>query len=126
MVWAGDAPLGGPVPGCVLEAAVQCPAGWLLFLTDDVPFEESLSIHLLGAHGQRLDSARIGVPYATDMFSGLRLLPPGAVQFRFLADAPWTLRLHARPVWRMPVWPRVAGVSRGWGWRRWFDVVKDE
>lgn len=57
-------PSGRVVSGAKLEAAVEAGEHRLLFLTDDTPFEEMLSIHLLDARWHRLDSAVLGAPTA--------------------------------------------------------------
>ena len=46
-------PTGSIISGCVLEAAVHCAAGWLLFVTSNTPDEEILTIHLLDRDGGR-------------------------------------------------------------------------
>lgn len=62
-VWVANQPTGTIVSGSVLEAAVRCGPRWLLFVTDGVPYEDMLAIHLLDEHGRLRDSARIGGPY---------------------------------------------------------------
>ena len=106
-------PTGAVITGVVLEAAVHCAPGWLLFLTDDVPFEELLTIHLLDREGGLLDSASIGAPYTTGTFSSMRLDPPSTVRFRFIDDADWFVEILDRPKRALPWWPDARGVRRG-------------
>jgi hypothetical protein len=109
--------------GVVLEAALRCDAGWLLFLTDDVPFEDMLSIHLLNPAGTlRLDSARIGSAYATGNFRALRIQPPDTLAFHFMGGTPWSVQLLAVPAWRLPFVGEPAGVHRPFGFLRRFVV----
>lgn len=110
------------VPGAVLEAAVRCAGTWLLFVSDDVPSEDMLSIYLLDDGGRRLDSARIGGPYTTGSFSGLRLEPPSTVHFRFIDDARWSVRLLQKAQFSLPWWPDARGVWRGPQMLRRFEV----
>ena len=98
--------------GCVLEAAVECDPGVLLFVTDDVPDEETLSIHLLDRGGKVIDSARIGGPYTTGTFRNLTLEPPSAVRFRFIDDAEWCVELLDPPRVSVPWLPDAKGVWR--------------
>jgi hypothetical protein len=109
----GGRPTGSVITGVVLEAAVHCAPGWLLFVTDDIPYEEMLTIHLLDPDGRPLDSAGIGGPYTTGTFSSMRLDPPSTVRFRFIDDADWFVEILGRPKRALPWWPDARGVCRG-------------
>ena len=115
-------PIGRPVAGAVLEAAIACGDLLLLFMTDDTPFEESLSIHLLDRQGRLLDSARLGWPYTTGSFTALRLVNATTVCFRFFGDTDWTLQILPRPSLRIPFFPDAPGVTRSLGFKRWFAI----
>ena len=56
------------VSGAILEAAVAWKDTYLVFLTDDIPFEETLSIYLLDSGLGYLDSASLGGFYSTGSF----------------------------------------------------------
>lgn len=116
-------PTGQQVDGAVLEAAVECGGRYLLFLTDDVPAEDQLSIHLVDAQGRLLDSARIGGMYTTGSFSGLTLREPDAVEFRFIGDADWRVEVFDAARLQMSFIQEPRGVSRPWALRRWFLVT---
>ncbi|NML15569.1 hypothetical protein [Azohydromonas caseinilytica] len=118
-------PCGTVVSGQVLEAAVRCPGGWLLFVTDGVPFEDMLSVHLLNREGRLLDSARIGGPYTTGSFANLRLEPPGTVHFDFIDNARWSVRLLQQPRPALPWLPDMPGVWRGPRLQRHFEIHRD-
>ena len=118
----GGSPSGTVVPGAVLEAAVRADGCWLLFMTDDTPFEEMLSIHLLDRHGRLLDSALLGGPYSTGSFGALELAPPATIRFRFIGDTVWTVEILPRPAFRLPLIPDAPGVSRKFGFSRHFVV----
>ena len=111
-VFISDQPTGTELTGCVLEAAVECEPGLLLFATDDVPDEDTLSIHLLDRTGKLIDSARIGGPYTTGTFRDLTLEPPSTVRFRFIDDADWYVELFDRPRVSVPWLPDAKGVWR--------------
>jgi hypothetical protein len=114
---------GQQVDGVLLEAAVECGGRYLLFLTDDVPAEDQLSIHLVDAHGRLLDSARIGGMYTTGSFSGLRLCDRDAVEFRFIGDTDWRIEVFDAPRLQVSFVQEPRGVARPWGLRRWFRVA---
>ncbi|WP_284618029.1 hypothetical protein [Aquabacterium humicola] len=114
-----------PVAGVVLEAAFECDGRFVLFLTDDIPFEESLRIHLLGADLQLLDSATLGSMYSTGRFELLGLQQPGTVRFRFFGDTDWVVEVLDAPASRMPFFGDPRGVHRPFGFVRHFKVHGD-
>lgn len=116
------APSGREVSGALLEAAVATAGRFLLFTTDDVPFEDMLGLHLLDADLRPLDSAQLGGPYTTGSFSALELLPPDRVRFRYIGDTAWTLVLLPRPELRTPFNAEPAGVRRGFSLSRHFTL----
>jgi hypothetical protein len=115
-------PRGTFVSGAVLEAALASDGRYLLFMTDDVPFEEMLSIHLLDRQLDLVDSARLGAPYSTGSFANLDIAGPSTVRFRFIGDTTWSVELLPRPVFRLPFVPDAPGVRRRFGFSRYFIV----
>ncbi|MDR2852308.1 MAG: hypothetical protein LBV61_04535 [Burkholderiaceae bacterium] len=113
---------GKRISGAILEAAVQWENRYLLFMTDDIPFEEILSIHLLDAQLNILDSALIGGPYSSGSFSSLELNEPNNVRFHFIGDTTWCIELLPRPEFRMPLISEPLGVKRHFGFSRQFIV----
>ena len=97
-VVVGGTPTRASVSGSVLEAAIRCDPGWLVFLTDDTPFEEMLHIGLV------------------------RLQQPDTVRFRFLQDADWSVRVLPRPRLGIPFRSDVRFAWRGSRLRRHFVV----
>lgn len=112
------------LPGAHLEAAVHWTKFYLLFTTNDVPFEESLRISLLDEQFAPLDQAVIGGLYATGSFSALKLVDPDVVRFQFMGDATWSVRLLSRRAFRMPFFSEPGGVYRPFGFSRQFVVSK--
>jgi hypothetical protein len=114
--------LGVIVEGAVLEAAVdvplQCGQGLLLFLTDDVPFEEMLRVTLIGPDRQVLDQVELGGPYTTGSLRDLRVLSAHTMRFNFIGDTDWTLQVLPSVQWILPWAWEPRGVSRKWPWRR--------
>ncbi|MBK9234646.1 MAG: hypothetical protein IPO19_00755 [Rhodoferax sp.] len=118
-------PVGQRLPGAVLEAAVQWRDHYLLFVTDDVPYEEALHIVLLDEQWRTVDCATMGGPYTTGSFSALSLLAPSTVRFRFIGDTDWELELLSGSVLRIPLLGDPRGVTRPHGFTRRF-VLRGE
>ncbi len=117
-IMIGARPTGQTIEAVVLEAALTCYDNYLLFATTDTPFEETLSIYLIRRDGSILDSLWIGAPYATGSFSGLRVVGTDSVNFRFLGDTDWTLRVLPSSKLSLPFIRDVPGVRRPFGFRR--------
>lgn len=100
------------VDGAVLETAIYWANNFLLFMTDDVPAEDILSIHLLDDRLTIVDSAWVGGPYSTGSFELLNLREPNLVEFRFSGDTTWTIELLSKPVFRLPFFSDPPGVMR--------------
>jgi len=93
------------VPGQVLEAAVQVnEQRFLLFLTDDIIFEESLTIALIDVHDGLKEIVRLGNEYSTGSFADLQVTDD-SVDFRFFGDYIWTLKVSDSPRLRLPFFP---------------------
>lgn len=108
---------GWQVPGAVLEAALRCNGRLLLFMTHDVPFEESLSLHLVDGEGTVLDSVWLGGLDATGVFSGLVIESADTARFRFFGDTDWRVQVSEQPRWRWPWFSDPRGVYRRLRWR---------
>ena len=108
--------------GAVLEAAVELPAGWLVFLTHDVPYEEGLEIYLLSGDFAILDRATLAAPYRTGCFGGVEVTSPTALRFDFLGKRKWQVELLAEAGFRLPLVSEPAGVQRPLGFTRRFRI----
>lgn len=113
---------GAYVSGAFLEAAVQWNGWYMLFLTNNCDFEETLNIHLLDEHFHEMDSATMSWMYSTGAFKALELIQPRTVQFRFFGDTIWKVELLQKPSFRVPLLSEPAGVWRRWGFSRHFKV----
>jgi len=118
-------PTGRFIEGVVLEAALDCNGEFVLFVTGDTPFEESLAIYLIDRTGSVLDSLWIGAPYATGSFRSLERLGPDSARFRFAGDTDWTVQILAHRQFRIPFIQEVPGVWRDFGFRRRLIVKGD-
>ena len=120
-VLASGRETGQIVTGEVLEASILWKDCFLLFVTDAIPFEDSLRIYLFDARWHLLDSAKLGAMYTTGAFSGLELVPPHAMRFRFIGDITWELELLERSVPSLP-FTDPKGVSRPFGFTKRFKL----
>lgn len=82
------------INGVDLELCVECSEGYLVFTTDDCPFEESLNIYLLSEENEIIDNATIFWPYGTGSFKLLRLIDPDLVQFKFFCEKDWQIKIR--------------------------------
>jgi hypothetical protein len=121
LVIAGQ-PSGHRVNGCVWEAAIKCENGYLVFLTDDIPFEDALNIHLISPSGLLWDTARLFGLYSTGTFRELTIEPPDTVAFRFFRDTVWRVQVLPKPTWRIPFFSEPLGAYRPFGFKRQFVV----
>jgi len=95
----------------------------LIFLTDDVPYEDALNIHLLDKELNCLDSATIGSIYSTGTFKSLDITGPTQVSFRFIGDTDWGIELLPEPVFSIPFVSDPKGVSGAFGFSKHFRVT---
>lgn len=105
-------PTGKIIAGAILKEALRWGEYVLLFLTDDVLFEESLSVHLLNGNLTIVDSARLGAMYSTGIFSEIDLAEPDTVRFQFFEGVVWTLKLLHKEEFAIPIICEPKSVSR--------------
>jgi hypothetical protein len=113
------------VPGLKLEAAALLgeedpKAGYLLFLTNDVPFEDALSITLLDTSLKVLDRARLGGIYSTGAWRNPVIEGPGRIAFDFIDEKRWRVNVLANPAPRLTLAWEPRGTRRPFGLTRHF------
>ena len=106
------------ISGIRLEAAYLLEdddpiAGYLFFSSDDVLYEDVLTITLTDPDLRILDLAWIGAPYDTALWQGVRIAGPGTIDFSLDQDGAWRVTILPRPEWRLPL----PGTD-GWIWRK--------
>lgn len=110
------------VPGQILEAAVQVnDQRYILFLTDDVIFEESLTIALIDVNDGVKEIVRLGNEYATGSFEGLSVTAD-SINFRFIGDSLWTIKTVDSPRLRLPFGSDPQGVKREAGLKKYMTI----
>lgn len=105
-------PTGKVIAGAILRAALRWGEFVLIFLTDDVPFEDTLRMYLLDQDLAVVDSARMGAMYSTGIFSALDLTEPDTVRFQFFDGVLWTLTLLSEEEFAIPIISEPTSVSR--------------
>lgn len=113
------------VPVKVLEAAVKVDADrYLLFLTDDVPYEEALHIVLLHRKTGILEKLFLGGPYLTGSFADM-CVSTDAVTFSFMGDTTWKVEVPEKPFLQLPFIGDPRGISRPFGLQHFIKISAD-
>ena len=108
-------PTGILVDGQVLEAAIKTDADeYLLFTTDDVMFEEFLTMTLISVRKGMLEWLYLGNEYSSGTFEKLTV-KENSIQFSFTGDTGWTINILANPQLRIPFLSEPRGVKRSPG-----------
>lgn len=94
LLWRGQ-PTGVQVDGVSLDHQWKAGDGYLLFLTEDSPFEEGLHIYLLGPDRQLRDALELAAPYAPGSMQVVAV--EDGISFSFFGDDRWRLEVHATP-----------------------------
>ena len=105
-------PTGTTVKGALLEAVVKADDLYLLFTTDDTPYEEILRIHLIDDVGNTIESLWIGNAYSTGNFRQLEIMGSDSVRFLFFGDTDWTVSIRPSPRFQIPLFADPPGVFR--------------
>lgn len=110
------------IPGKVLDAAIRVDGHrYLLFVTDDVIFEELLTVLFIDTSQGIIDKVTIGGAYTTGHFENLAV-SPHSVSFNFIGDTKWTIKVFASPKIKLPFTdPR--GISRPRGVKKYIDIA---
>ena len=112
------------INGAYLEACIKYDERYLVFTTDDCPFEESLNIYLLSETSEIIDSATVFWPYATGSFKLLSVTEPDLIQFSFFADKKWQVKIFKSKKFHIPYISEPCGVWRKFKIWRYFAISK--
>ncbi|MBQ0833074.1 MAG: hypothetical protein KBT83_10875 [Marinobacter sp.] len=110
------------VEGGILEACVQQGEHYLVFLTDDIPYEDSLHIHLLDSDLSSQDSVTLGAAYTTGNFRNLVLGKGGTLTFEFFGNKSWAVSVLSEKRLRIPYLSGPPGVSWSKGFFHQLDL----
>lgn len=110
------------VHGEILEASVQInEQRYVLFLTDDVIFEESLTIALIDLCEGIKEIVSVGNEYSTGNFEALSITAD-RINFRFIGDYLWTVTVSDTPRLRLPFLSDPRGVKRDAAFKKYMDI----
>ena len=91
-------PLGLTIAGARLEAQFEVNRGsYVLLVTDDTPYEETLRAYLLDGDGRIIDRTRLGYAYTAGVLRDIQIVGERSVVFAFTSEARFRLTVHARP-----------------------------
>ncbi|MGK3115177.1 hypothetical protein [Candidatus Pantoea formicae] len=111
-------PSGIIIPGSVLEAAVEfAPKRYVLFVTDGIAYEESLTIVLCQRGEGVQEIVHIENAYTTGFFESLNLYD-NRIQFKFFENTLWSLRVADSPKFTLPFIGDPKGVKRSAGFTK--------
>lgn len=109
----GFAPTGDVIKttGAVLEAEFAIGGMYVLFVSEDVPFEEALHILLIDSDLSVLDSAELSADYTPGIFENVAIIEPDMVEFSFFDRTErWRLKILETP--RRQLWGSKYPVKR--------------
>lgn len=112
------------IDGAVFEACIQFHEYYLVFTTDDCPFEESLNIYLLDQKYCTLDHATLFWPYGTGSFKLLDIVEPNIARFKFFEEKIWKIKLYLSKRLVIPYISEPGGVWRKFKLKHHFKVSK--
>ncbi|MBT0728180.1 hypothetical protein HGT73_12505 [Rosenbergiella australiborealis] len=109
------------VSGHVLEAAVQVNDDrYLIFTTDDVIYEEFLTVTLISVNDGILESLQLGNEYSSGFFEKLST---SRGSFHFIGDAVWTIKVADSPRLRLPFFSDPREVKRASGLKTYMTIM---
>ncbi|SJN56205.1 hypothetical protein VR7878_01651 [Vibrio ruber DSM 16370] len=91
--------------GKILEAQYKTDAGYyLLFLTEDVPYEEALHIYLLDQSLKIIESLELSAEYTAGILRDIQVIEKNKIRFFFFDnDQSWQLEVLQAPKRRNPL-----------------------
>ncbi|MEN4799691.1 hypothetical protein [Pantoea agglomerans] len=121
-VIVGDKPTGITIDGQVLEAAVKVDSDrYILFTTNDVIFEESLTVTLISLSQGKLESLQIGNEYSSGSFEQLSVHDE-YIRFNFIGHSAWVIKVNGSPKLRLPFVSDTHGVKRSSGLKAYLSI----
>lgn len=113
------------IDGVVLEKQFSFEEKYLLFLTEDCPYEEGLHIYLLDHELQILDGIELGGAYASAILQDVKVEDDMLVTFTFFGHDLWRLQIASTPSRQLNI-PRLSPIKykRGLYSRCWLKLER--
>lgn len=93
------------IKGQVLEASFKVDNDrYILFTTDDVIFEEFLTVTLISLSHGIVESLQVGNKYSSGSFEALSVNHE-TIEFNFIGGLVWTIKVNGSPKLRVPFFP---------------------
>ena len=97
---------------------------YLIFTTDDVIYEEFLTVTLISINDGVLESLQLGNEYSSSFFEKLSTSHE-SVHFHCIGDAVWTIKVADLPRLRLPFFSDPLGVKRISGLQTYIKIVAE-
>lgn len=110
------------IEGAVLEACIKHGSSYLIFTTNDCPYEESLSINLLNQSYEIIDNAVLVWPYSTGSFKILDITQSNLVDFNFFEEKTWQVEIFSSKRILIPYVSEPCGVWRKFRLKHYFKI----
>lgn len=123
-LWVDGKAIDSVIDGAICEACVSYGEFYLVFTTNDCPYEESLNIYFLDQNFRALDHAILVWPYSTGSFVLLDVIEPNLVRFKFFEECIWEVELYANKRVLIPYLSEPRGVWRRFTLKHYFKVSK--
>ncbi|SBS25749.1 hypothetical protein MSP8887_00254 [Marinomonas spartinae] len=123
-IWVNGKAVDSFIEGEVCEACIGYENFYLVFTTNNSPFEESLNIQFLDQNCRLLDQATLVWPYSTGSFTLIGLTEPNFIAFKFFEETVWEIALYPSKKLVIPYFSEPAGVWRKFRLRHYFKISK--
>lgn len=90
--------VGLAVDGVKLEAQFRVNTdAYLLLVSDDCPYEETLRVYLLNNNYNAIDYARLAYAYTAGVLRDIQIVGDNVLEFAFTGSSRYRLTVHDRP-----------------------------
>lgn len=94
---------------------------YILFTTDDVIFDESLTVTLISLSQGKLESLQIGNEYSSGSFEELSVHDE-YIRFNFIGHSAWVIKVNGSPKLRLHFVSDPHGVKRASGLKTYLSI----
>ncbi len=121
-IYLGNSATNVFIDGVILELCLSWNNYYVLFTTDDIPYEESLHIYLLSKTLVILDSLTLSAIYSTGTFKLIELIEPNEISFLFFDQAKWKIVISHESELHIPFFSDPKGVHRKIAFSRYLTI----